>query len=127
MVEESSKPKTVDEYIAAPSGGSRATAEALRAAVLSAEPAMSESIKWGQAVYDVNGPVVALKAHPNHVTLTFWRGAALADAQRMLEGDGDRMRHARFATPEVVDADAVAGLVREAAALNRELGDPTRR
>ena len=118
---------TVEEYIAALAPDRRATAEALRDAVAAAEPDARLSMKWGQPVFDVNGPMAAMKAHPRWVTLTFWRGAALADPAGLLDGDGDRMRHARFASAEEVDAEAVHALVREAAALNRELGDPTKR
>jgi hypothetical protein len=78
-------------------------------------------------VFDVNGPIVALKAHSRHVTLTFWRGGSLDDADGILEGDGDRMRHARFTGVDTIPVDAVPELVRQAAALNRELGDPTKR
>jgi len=84
-------------------------------------------MRWGQPVYDVGGPFVALKAHPRHVTLTFWRGTTLADPAGLLTGDGDRMRHARFSSVESVDGQAVAGLVRAAVEQNQELGDPTRR
>jgi len=118
---------TVDEYMAKLSDDQRVVAEALRAAVLAAAPGARESVKWGQPVYDVDGPFAALKAYPKHVTLTFWRGAALADPDGMLEGDGERMRHVRFTGPEAIDTAAVQALVREAAALNRELGDPTKR
>ena len=118
---------TVDDYIAGLQEERRRTAEALRATVLTAEPTARESVKWGQPVFDVNGPVVALKSHAQHVTLTFWRGAALADPTGILEGDGDRMRHARFASADGIPTDALEALVRAAASLNRELGDPTRR
>jgi hypothetical protein len=119
--------RTVDSYIAALPADGRTTAEALRAAILSAEPAADESIKWGQPVYDVNGPFVAMKAFPRWVTLTFWRGATLSDPEGILEGDGDRMRHARFASADSIPRSAVDALVREAVAKNRELGDPTKR
>jgi hypothetical protein len=121
------KPRSVDSYVAALDDDCRAIAEALRQAIRSAEPDTSETFKWGQPVYDVNGPFAALKAFPRWVTLTFWRGAALADPDGPLEGGGDRMRHARFKSAADIDADAVTRLVREAAALNRELGDPTKR
>ena len=121
---------TVDEYIAALDEPRRATAARLRTLVREAVPEARESVKWAQPVYDQDGPFVALKAFPKHVTLTFWRGATLAessDPAGLLEGEGDRMRHIRFqALPDIREAE-VASIVRAAAALNRELGDPTRR
>ena len=119
--------RTVDDYIAAVPAPLTAVAEALRAAVREAAPDARESIKWGQPVYDMGGPFAALKAYPRWVTLTFWRGGTLADPTGILAGDGDRMKHARFATVDEVQAAPVGDLVRAAVALNAELGDPTKR
>ena len=118
---------TVDEYVARIPTELRGVAMELRRVVRAAAPDATESIKWGQPVYGVGGPFAALKAHPRWITLTFWRGADLADPFGLLEGDGDRMRHARFAATSDVRADEITELVRTAVAMNRELGDPTRR
>jgi hypothetical protein len=119
--------KSVDDYLAGIPGDLQAVARELRRVIRESAPVASEVMKWGQPVYDAGGPLVALKAHPRHVTLTFWRGAALPDPAGLLAGEGDRMRHARFASVESVNGQAVAGLVRAAVEQNRELGDPTRR
>ncbi len=119
--------RTVDDYISAIPAPLTAVGEALRDAVRAAAPDAKESIKWGQPVYESGGPFAALKAYPRWVTLTFWRGATLADPTGILDGDGDRMKHARFATLDEVRAAPVADLVRSAVALNAELGDPTKR
>jgi hypothetical protein len=119
--------RTVDDYLAAVPESLRDVAAALRAAVRAAAPEAVESIKWGQPVYDAGGPFAALKAYPRWITLTFWRGAAIPDPEGLLEGDGDRMRHARFGAVSEVRADAIAALIRSAVDMNRELGDPTRR
>ena len=117
----------VDNYLAAVTAPMDEVASELRRVIREAVPEAVESMKWGQPVYDVDGPFVALKAHPRHVTLTFWRGAALAGAHAMLDGDGERMRHARFASVSDIDRTALAELVRAAGDLNRRLGDPTKR
>ena len=119
--------RTVDDYVAAIPAPLIAVAEDLRAAVRAAAPDAKESIKWGQPAFESGGPFAALKAYPRWVTLTFWRGTALADPTGILAGDGDRMKHARFASVEEVRAAPVADLVRAAVALNAELGDPTKR
>lgn len=122
--------ETVDRYVAALDPGRAAIATRLREVVRSAAPAATESIKWGQPVYDENGPFVALKAFPRWVTLTFWRGASIVETQDtggLLEGDGDRMRHARFKSVDEINEASVAAIIKKAVALNRELGDPTRR
>ena len=97
---------TVDDYVARIPAELRDVAVELRKIVRAAAPDATESIKWGQPVYDAGGPFAALKAYPRWVTLTFWRGADLADPNGLLEGDGDRMRHARFATTSAVRSDA---------------------
>jgi hypothetical protein len=119
--------RTVDDYIASIPAPLAAVAEAVRAAVREAAPDASESIKWGQPVYESNGPFAALKAYPRWITLTFWRGAMLEDPSGILAGDGDRMKHARFASVDEVRAASIAALVQRAVDLNAELGDPTRR
>jgi len=119
--------RTVDEYVAAIPAPLDAVAAELRRLVRDAAPDAVESVKWGQPVYDVGGPFAALKAFPRWITLTFWRGAMLKDPSRILAGDGDVMKHARFASLAVIEPEAVRALVREAVELNRRLGDPTRR
>jgi hypothetical protein len=123
---DSTKPRTVDEYIAALPEDRRRTAEAMRRAVMAADEELTASIKYGQVVFELGGPVAALKAHPKHVTITFWRGAALSDPARVLEGDGDRMRHIRYVTEDGVDPAVLSPLVSQAVDLNRRLGDPTK-
>ncbi len=119
--------RTVADYVASIPAPLDAVAAELRRVVQAAAPEASESIKWGQPVYDAGGPFAALKAFSRHVTLTFWRGAALADPTGMLGGDGERMRHARFSSVADVHEGPIAELVREAVELNRTLGDPTSR
>jgi hypothetical protein len=125
-VTDSAKPKTVDEYISALEPDRQLTADAMRDAVMAADSEITASIKYGQVVFELSGPVAALKAHSKHVTLTFWRGAALSDPTNTLEGDGDRMRHVRYLSAAEVDANALQQLVTEAADMNRRLGNPTK-
>jgi hypothetical protein len=122
--------RTVDAYIDALGEPRGETARRLRRAIREGAPEAEERMKWGQPVYEAGGPVVALKGFPRWVTLTFWRGAQLAEAGHgggLLDGEGDRMRHVRFAAADDVDPAAIGELVRAAIALNREHGDPTKR
>lgn len=119
--------RTVDDYVAAIPEPLRDVAAELRRAVRDAAPEARESMKWAQPVWESDGPFVALKAHPRWVTLTFWRGAALPDPAGVLDGEGERMKHARFGTVDEVRAAPISALVAAAVTLNRELGDPTRR
>ena len=69
--------KTVDGYIGALHPARAPVATRLREIVRAAAPEARESIKWGQPVYESNGPFVALKAFPRWVTLS----EALGDRQ----------------------------------------------
>jgi hypothetical protein len=68
----------------------------------------SESIKWAQPVWEVNGPVCSVKSFKNYTNVNFWRGAELArraDPDRLLMGEGGQMRHIRVATVDEIRAE----------------------
>jgi len=117
--------KTVDEYVAGLEGWQAEAITAIRQIVREAAPKASESIKWAQPVYEENGPFAWVKAYKSYVNFGFWRGAQLADPKGLLEGDGDRMRHVKIASPADVNQSALKRFVKEAAKLNREKGNPT--
>ena len=120
--------RTIEEYIASLGGDWRADAVAsLRAVVDAAAPDAESSIKWAQPVWAANGPFAYVKAFGRSVNFGFWRGAELDDPGGLLEGDGDRMKHLTLREGDTIPTDALAGLVRQAVELNRELGNPTQR
>ena len=119
--------KTVDEYVASLSGWQREAAAALRQLAREAAPGAGESIKWGQPVYEVNGPVAWMKAHKSSVNFGFWRGAELDDPTGLLEGEGDRMRHVKVKEGAALPAEELRRFIQDAVRLNQEKGDPTRR
>ena len=53
------------------------------------------------------------------VNLGFYRGASLADPEKLLEGTGVRMRHVKMRSVEDVQRPGVRGLIREACAERR--------
>ena len=57
----------------------------------------------------------------------FWRGAELDDPDGALIGEGDRMKHITLRSLADLDADRLAGWVRQAVALNAEKGNPAAR
>src|SRR4051812_43119370 len=89
---------TVDAYIARLDAAQRAITERLRALVREAAPEATESIKWAQPVYEIDGPFAYLRASSAHVTLGFWRGTELSDPGGLLIGEGDRMKHLKVAS-----------------------------
>jgi hypothetical protein len=116
----------VDEYVGLLGDWRAQVVNQLREIVKQAAPSSIESIKWGQPVYEENGPFCYIKAHPEHVNLGFWRGSQLPDPTRLLGGDGTKMKHVRFDGPGNMPSDGVAALVRAAVLLNQQFGDPSR-
>jgi len=116
-----------DEYVECLGGWQRRHVEALRAAVFDAVPALEERLKWGHIVCFLNGPVLLIRAEPQRVLLGFWRGQRLLHVEPRLRGGGKYEMATLALTPDTPLArDTVLALAREAVALNRSLGDPTR-
>jgi hypothetical protein len=115
-----------DAYVSALSGWRRACVEGLRAAVHDAAP-LEEVVKWGHLVYYSNGPVLLIRAEQERVLFGFWRGQRLRTIEERLRPGGKY----EMATLELREGDAISTmtarrLAREAVALNRTIGDPTR-
>ena len=117
---------SVDDYVTKVAPWQRTVIEKLREVVMSAAPTANESLKWGQPVYEHKGPFAYIKAHAAQVNFGFWRGAELDDAKRMLQGEGERMRHVKILETHVIDDLALAAFVKQAVALNDKKGDPTK-
>jgi hypothetical protein len=117
---------SVEAYVAGLAGDQGGAARRLRELVMSAAPSASESIKWGQPVYEDNGPFCYFKANSDHITFGFWRGTELDDPDGRLEGDGDRMKHIKIRDAGDIEEDLFADWVRQAVDLNRRFGNPTR-
>ncbi len=116
----------VDEYVSKVAPWQRDVIQKLRTVLKSAAPNASESIKWGQPVYEHKGPFAYIKAHAAQVNLGFWRGAELDDNKRMLQGEGEKMRHVKILETHVLDELTLSAFVKQAFALNDKKGDPTK-
>lgn len=125
-ISEMAKPATVDAYIDTLDGHRAEIARQLRDLVMSSVPDAKESIKWAHPTYERDGPFCYIKAFPRYVNLGFWRGAALDDPSNLVRCGGEKMGHIRVATSDDIRVAALQRLVRQAAELNRELGDPSR-
>jgi hypothetical protein len=55
-----------------------------------------------------------VNAFREHVNVGFFRGAELADPQRLLQGTGELMRHVKLAPQHDVDATALRNLIQTA-------------
>lgn len=119
---------SVEHWIAKKAKGWQADAiRAIVRLVAKVAPKSAAAIKWGQPVFDHNGPFAYVRPSSKHLTFGFWRGAELAGGKGKLEGDGMRMRHLKIPSLAHLDEKLAALLIRQAVKLNRGKGDPTRR
>lgn len=121
------KPTTVDAYIKSLPAEQAALVSALRAVVKRAAPQAIESLKWAQPVYESNGPIVWIRAYKGYVNIGFWRGAELTDAEGLLVGAGDRMRHVKVTSAKDIKKGALTRYIKQAVKLNALKSSPTQR
>lgn len=106
----------------------RRIAEPLRAAVRAVEPALMETIKWGNLVFVLDGTVLlGIAPRKTHVSFQCFHLPAASGCthtahplERPSGGPqrGGRFLHLRHGEP--IDVDAVSALVRQAVAQARE-------
>lgn len=114
-----------DAFVAELSGWQADLVNKLRAAVNSAAP-FDEIIKWGNLVFVHNGPCILIHVEDARVLLGFWRGKRLTALEPRIKPSGKyELGNIVFGQGEGIDAAIVENLAREAARLNRDLGDPT--
>ncbi len=99
----------------------------IRALVARHAPQATLAIKWGQPVWEHNGPFAWAKPSTKHFSFGFWRGADLDDPGGHLEGEGDRMRHVKITSAEQLSELPLEAYVKQAVELNSREGDPTKR
>ena len=116
--------KTVDEYIDGLEGWKRDVAADVRGIVTNAAPEAKESVKWAQAVYEVNGPFCYIKAFKNSVNFGFWRGVDIQDSYGLLGGSGEKMRHVKLVDLDDINETAFKDYILQAVKLNLTKGDP---
>ena len=115
-----------DAYLAALDGWRKPLVARLRNASRAAG-ALDERIKWGHLVYFHNGPVLLIRAEDARVLFGFWRGQRLRAIEPRLKPGGKY----EMATLDIREGVAIklavaTRLAREAVALNRTIGDPTK-
>jgi len=115
-----------DAYVEALDGWRRTLVEALRAAVTGAAK-LDEVIKWRNLVYMSNGPVLVIRAEDERVLLSFFRGQLLrAIEPRLKPGGKYEMATLELREGMTIAPAVVRKLTREAVALNKRDGDPTK-
>jgi hypothetical protein len=112
--------RTVDEYVGRLTGWHAMVAKMLRRSIKKVAPDSTEVIKWGQPVYEENGPFAYFRVAQKQIELGFWNGVDLFDEHKVLEGEGERMRHVTIRRPEDMRPQYLEALIRQAAALNKK-------
>jgi hypothetical protein len=95
----------VDAWFAALEHPLNETMQSVRAAILSADPRVDESIKWKSPTFAYKGNIASINPQARkHVSLMFHRGAEIPGEYPSLEGGGEVARYMRFLDPADVDA-----------------------
>ena len=115
-----------DAYVHALDGWRHTCVAMLRTAVRKVA-GLEETVKWGHLVYAANGPALLIRAEDERVLLGFWRGQRLAEIEPRLK-PGGKYEMATFDIREgvTIKPAVVSRLARQAVALNKTIGDPTK-
>ena len=113
------KPKTIDEYVAALSDDKRAVLEKLRTTIRAAAPKAEECISYGLAAFRLNGrPLVAFGASANHCAFYPMNSTTVAAFQEQLKRFETSKGTIRFAVDKPLPRSLVKKLVKARIAEN---------
>jgi hypothetical protein len=98
--------------------GQRAIADALRRAIRSEAPALSEDVKWSAPVWGGRKLVFCLMIYDDHLNLGFWRGAELVERHPSIEGTGKSLRHIQIHAVADAKLASVRAAIRDAVRLD---------
>ena len=94
----------------------RELAQKLRRLVKKTLPAATETVKWGNTVYLLDGKNLAwIVGYKDHADLGFFAGARLDS--KLLEGTGKGIRHIKVRNEDDIKEDEFVRLLKEAAKL----------
>jgi hypothetical protein len=112
----------IDALIARTKDWRGQTLAAVRKAILSADPQITEEWKWmGSPVWEKGGIIAVANPHKDKVKLTFANGAKLEDPKKLFNNGlgGNKWRSIDWLEGDKVDAPGLKMLVREAIAHNQ--------
>jgi len=112
--------RKIDRYIYEAADFAQPICTKLREIIRKADPKIVEDWKWGPN-FNKDGMVCGFGACKSHVTLTFFRGAAMKDPKKILAGCSDDNAHNRsikFRGVDEIDEKTLSAYVREATAIN---------
>jgi hypothetical protein len=104
-----------DEYFADQSPKNRSIIRALRNFVKRVAPLLQESVKWGNGCWlKEQVPVAYVYSATEYVQFGFFRGSALKDPQRLLEGAGQYVRHIKVRKLSDIDEEVFGAYLSQA-------------
>ena len=118
MADMKAKGKDVNAFVKEIEPGKRAFVEALRAFVKSQAPQLKEAIKWGNITWIGADNVCWIIVYKDHVDFGFFKGAALKDPKRLLEGTGKGLRHVKVFNAADIRPKEFAALLKQALAMD---------
>ena len=115
-----------EEYVQSIGGWQRQCVDMLREVALSVGGS-DEIVKWGHLVYMANGPAFLIRAEDDRVLFGFWRGKRMMDIEPRMQGAGKyELRTLHLLEGMDIEPAVAHRLIRDAIALNAELGNPTK-
>ena len=123
----------VDAWFDARDHPQESTMQAVRRAILEADPRVTETIKWQSPTFVYKGNIASINPQAKaHVSLMFHRGADIPGDHPLLEGGGDVARYVRFDSPADVEGrrDELSAVIRawcDARDADEALGQERRR
>jgi hypothetical protein len=99
----------VDVWFESYDNPQKALVQAVRDIILSADPRVTETIKWKAPTFMYRGNIASFfPKSRQHASLMFHQGASLADPTGLLEGGGETSRVAKFTDASDLEAKAAA-------------------
>ncbi len=119
--------RTFEDWLEGVEPRLRPLAVELRRMFLEAEPALRESIKWGNPCFEKKLRVFYIASQGDrYVTLGLWQGALLPNPEGLIEGTGKRMRHVKIRSEEELEGTGVGRIIRQAVELDGAEGTSNR-
>lgn len=104
-----------DDYLSDQPARNQTIIRVLRRFVKRVVPKLAEAVKWGNGCWiGESGPVAYVYSAADHVQLGFFRGSALKDPQKLLEGKGAYVRHTKLRAVADLEERAFGALLRQA-------------
>ena len=104
-----------DAYLADQPAANQSIIKKLRMFVKRIAPGLRESVKWGNGCWiKEEAPIAYVYSAPDHTQFGFVAGSALRDPRRLLEGNGQWVRHIKLRAPSDIDERTFAALLRQA-------------